>query len=340
MQPFVPLAERVIDALLDSDPLLAHYTGDHRGDQRLPDWSSDSTRAQITMLREASNALAELDTEFLTPEEAVDYALLTGLVDRRLFELEEIRGYEWNPLAHNPGPLLHGLLKRSSRLPRSVTPGTRELRRPPAPAAERLESLTARLELIPDALAVAAGVLDECPAIHLETATGQFAGVAALIRDEVPALASEARVADWRLDAARQRALAALGEFDGWLRRQLESGDPGRDPRLGRPLWEARLWHTLDSELSASELADRAWANLDRVTEQIRLAAAELTGGSPDDATVRAALAQIAEDRPDDATIVGRAGDALAETTLFVTAHDLVSLVDDPCEIVVMPEFA
>src|SRR5690606_36521009 len=93
------------------------------------------------------------------------------------------------------------------------------------------------------------------------------------------------------------------------------------------------------------ELLYRAWRNLDRVTEQIRQAAAELVAadGGPareDDATVRRALDQIAAAPPDDASIVDRASEALAECTRFVADHDLVSLVDDPCEILVMPEFS
>jgi hypothetical protein len=55
---------------------------------------------------------------------------------------------------------------------------------------------------------------------------------------------------------------------------------------------------------------------------------------------VRAALDLVAGDRPDNDTIVTRARDALAEATEFVRAHDLVTLVDDECRLVVMPEFA
>ncbi|MGH3730179.1 MAG: DUF885 domain-containing protein [Micromonosporaceae bacterium] len=323
LHPFVPLAERVIDALLDADPMLAYSVGDHRADHRLPDLSPDAVRDRVAMLRDASHSLVQLDTEFLTGPESVDYSLLTRMVDQRLFELEDIRGHEWNPLVHNPGPLLYGLVSK-----------------PYAPAADRLEALVARLDALPDALMTATGVLDDCPRIHLETAIGQFAGVAALIRDEVPALARQVPALAGPVADAVGRALLALDEFDRWLKERLAETAEGRDPRLGRALWEARLWHTLDSELSATELLDRAWANLDRVTEQIRLAAAELVAGNPDDTSVRIALDQIATDHPYDTTIVGRAGEALAETTRFVTEHDLVSLVDDPCEIVVMPEFA
>ena len=36
----------------------------------------------------------------------------------------------------------------------------------------------------------------------------------------------------------------------------------GRAPRLGRRLWDAQLWHTLDTELTASEVYARAERNL------------------------------------------------------------------------------
>src|SRR5690606_12421235 len=136
----------------------------------------------------------------------------------------------------NPGPLLYGVLTR-----------------PYAPVEQRLEALVARLDALPDALRTAAGVLDDCPRIHLQTAVGQFAGVAALIRSEVPSLAAEVPSLAGPVGDAVGRALLALDEFDGWLKQRLATPSDGRDPRLGRALWEARLWHTLDSELSAAE---------------------------------------------------------------------------------------
>ncbi|MGH3714144.1 MAG: DUF885 domain-containing protein [Micromonosporaceae bacterium] len=325
LHPFVPLAERIIDALLDTDPVLARWSGDHRGDGVLPDYSHDAVSARIAMLKDASHALVQLDDEGLTPQEAVDHTLLTRLVDRYLFEYDTLRSYRWNPLAHNPGPLLYALLARQF-----------------APAAERLEPVVSRLERLPDALATARQVLTDCPTIHLETARTQYSGVVALVRDEVSKLVEEAGADTPRVQAAQQGAIAALRDFDGWLGVRLAEtpAGTGRDPRLGRPMWEANLWHLLDSELSAAELSDRAWARLDQVTEQLRAAAAELTGGPPDDRTARLALDRIADTHPTDDTIVGLARDALAETTAYVAEHELVTLIDDPCEIVVMPEFA
>ncbi|MFI6261944.1 DUF885 domain-containing protein [Micromonospora sp. NPDC051006] len=324
MESFVPLAERIVEALLESRPGLATSAGDHRYDDRLPDFSPDGRTADRAMLTDAANALSELDPEALEVEEQVDHALLSALVDRELFELTEIRGYEWDPLRHNPGPLLHALIAR-----------------PYAPAEVRLTQLAGRLAAVPDALAIARGTLRDMPRIHAETAVGQFTGTAALIRDEVPALLAQVPALHGLVEPAATAAIAALEEFVAWLRIGL-AGDagPGRDPRLGRRRWEARLWHTLDTELGAPEIRRRAWANLDRVTAEIREAAVELVGGPADDETVRRALNLLAAEHPDDHTIVDLAGVTLDEATDFVRTHDLVTLLDDPCVIQEMPQFA
>ncbi|MFJ6195215.1 DUF885 domain-containing protein [Micromonospora sp. NPDC092111] len=324
MSSFVPLAERIVDALLESRPGLATSTGDHRYDDRLPDLTTDAVGADQAMLREAADALAELDSDSLDVEEQVDHALLSALVDRELFELSEIRAHEWDPLRHNPGPLLHAVLAR-----------------PYAPVEERLAHLAGRLAAVPDALATARAVLRDMPRIHAETAVGQFTGTAALIRDEVPALLAQAPGLYGTVEPAATAAIAALDEFVGWLGTGLAAdAGPGRDPRLGRRRWEARLWHTLDTELSAAEVQRRAWANLDRITAEIREAAVELVGGPADDETVRRALDLLAAEHPDDHSIVDLASVTLDEASDFVRAHDLVSLVDDPCVIQEMPEFA
>jgi uncharacterized protein (DUF885 family) len=320
---FVTIAERVVEAVLEANPGLATDAGEHRFDGRLPDLSADGAARDVALLRDASAALSQVDDDTLDPQQRVDHEVLMSLVDRLLFELTEVREHEWNPLAHNPGELLHALISR-----------------PYAPVAQRLESLSQRLAAIPDALATARAVLRDCPRVHLETARGQFAGTAGLIASEVPRLLAEEPALADRVEPAAQRARAALDEFGGWLASQLADGGAGRDPRLGRRLWEARLWHTLDTGLTAAEVLSQAQDTLDRVSEQLREAAARVTGGPETDETVRAALDRLAEQRPDNTTIVDLAKRSLDEATGFVREHGLVSLIDDPCVIQEMPEFA
>ena len=322
-QQFADIAERIVEALLEANPETAASAGDHRFDGLLPDYSADGVARDVAMLRDAADALSQVDIDALDQQEQVDCQILMSRVDRKLFEYNEIREHEWNPLTYNPGSLLHALIAR-----------------PFAPVPQRLESLAQRLAAIPDSLATARAQLTDCPRIHLETALGQFAGTGALIRSEVPKLLDDAPQLAAEVTPRMNVALAALAEFDEWLRGRLSSGAPARDPRLGRPLWEARLWHTLDTELPASRVLSQAEERLDRVTELMRETAAELTGGPATDATVRAALDDRAEHHPDNTSIVDLAKLSLDEATEFVRVADLVSLVDDPCVIQEMPEFA
>jgi hypothetical protein len=191
-----------------------------------------------------------------------------------------------------------------------------------------------RLEALPDALATAESVLTDCPTIHVETALGQLAGTAALVRDDVSGLAEQVPGLAGKVAAAQESALAALDRHGAWLRQALAT--PGRDPRLGRRKWEAKLWHSLDSGLTAGALLDRAEVNLMEVGERIREVATELTGTLD----VRSTLDALAADHPDDSTILTSAETSLAAVTNFVRERDLLSLVDDPCVVVEMPEFA
>lgn len=315
---FVTMAMDIMTPLMD--PATAHKAGSHVRDDDLVDLSPGATAALAATLRDASHALSQVDTDGLDPEERVDHAVLASTVDARLFALTETRDHEWNPLLHNPGPLLDALLRREY-----------------APAAERLTHLANRLVAVPDALATARAMLTDMPAIHVRTAITQFTGTAALVRDEVPRLlVGEPRLAE-RVGSAREAALAALTEFVDWLRGR--TGESGRDPRLGRPLWEAKLWHTLDTPMTAAELNRRAWAALESVTDEMHEVAATMTGGPPGDNTVRAALAAAADRRPDSGSIVELARTALAEATAFVDQFELVSLLTDPIEVREMPEY-
>src|SRR5262249_5900217 len=207
-----------VEALLEANPDTAASAGDHRFDGLLPDYSADAVARDVAMLRDAADALSQVDIDALDQQEQVDCQILMSRVDRKLFEHNEIREHGWNPLTHNPGSLLHELIAR-----------------PFAPVPQRLESLAQRLSAIPDSLATARAQLTDCPRIHLETALGQFAGTATLIRSEIPKLLDDAPQLAAEVTPRMNVALAALAEFDEWLRGRLSRGAPARAPPLVRP---------------------------------------------------------------------------------------------------------
>ena len=321
--PFVPVAEAIVDAMLNTSPMVALTAGDHRADDRLEDLSPDGVARQVTVLRDASDALDQLDPDPLDEAERVDHEILRARVEGALFDLTELREHEWNPLAHNPGPLIYALIDR-----------------PVGGIEQRLHNLAGRLAAVPDAFANARATLSGCPRVHVETAVGQFAGSARLVAEEVPRLLGERPSMAGEVEPAVGAALAAFAEMDIWLRAQLASDADRREPRLGRRMWEARLWHTLDTELTAAQVLDAAKRRLAEVTAELREAAAAYVGGPLDDDTVRRALDACTDSRPDDTSIVGFATETLARTTAFVRENGLVSLVDDACLVREMPEYS
>jgi uncharacterized protein (DUF885 family) len=312
MTAFRTLAADILDEYLQFSPVAATGLGDHRFDDRLEDRSPDGIAAEVAWLRVRLAALAAVDVGELDVPDQVDRDILTGRLAARAFDLSELREHEWNPLHANPGNALHLLLARDY-----------------APLAERVASLRGRLAAVPQALAQARANLRDMPEVHVETAIGQFVGTRTLLATDV----AQALGADHaELDAAT----AAVEEHLAWLTEARASA--AGDPRLGPELFTRRLVLTLDTASSPDDVLVRAEHELVRIEEEIAEVAARIEGGPPRPGQVRDVLDQLAEDRPNDDTIVALAERTLAETTEFVRERELVTVFDDPVEIVVMPE--
>jgi uncharacterized protein (DUF885 family) len=320
---FADVADRALEALLRQQPDEATALGDHRFDDRLPDPSHAGAGAVAADVHALLADLDALDDLALSHENAVDLEILRGRLSAAAFEAETLRRRTWDPLLWNPGTACYLLLAR-----------------PFAPLPERLESLRGRMAAVPGFLADARATLGDMPRVHVETAIGQLAGTAALLGDEVDQAIAEAG-AEVDADGLRQvrdRAAAAVREHQAWLSDRLEESD--RDPRLGPELYAAALWHTMDEPLGPDDLLARAEADLDLATASIESLAARFLGiasAGPDE--VRAALDRCADSAPvTDATVLDQCRTAFDRLARFTSDEDIVTVLDDPVEIVEMPE--
>jgi len=314
---FIELAGEYLDDHAQRHPDSATSLGDHRFDAHLPDRSADALADERRALGSWASRLDALDTAKLSAEHQVDAAIMANNIARRVFEIDELREHTWNPLRANPGRAIYMLLARDF-----------------APLPDRLESVAGRLAEVPGTLAAARGQLESMPRVHLETAIGQFDGTIKLIGSEVDAALAGAGQSEADLiGRVRPAALDALAEHRDWLAARLaDLGDDAADPRIGAERFARKLSLTLNAAADADAILARARADLDRVTEQITAVAASL-GGS-----VREVLGRLAADAPDDATILEFCRSALAVQTTFVRDSQLVTVHDDPVEIIVMPE--
>ena len=316
---FRQVAERVVDGLLETAPETATALGDHRFDDRLDDLSAAGVAERVDVLRDALQALDAVDDEGLDVADRVDLEILRTAVAADLWRLEELREHEHDPLVHLPGEALYPLLVR----------GTGE------PAA-RVAAVAARLAAIPHRLDIARAQLHAMSRVHVETAIGQARGVLDLLGDDLEALLHRAPAARSQVDAVRPAAADALERFARWLESSLPDSDA--DPRLGEQRFAAKLWYTLDTETSPDALLTRAESDLQAVEEEIAELAADIAGAPPRPGQVREVLDLIAAQAPvTDATILPLCREALEHVTSRVRELDLVTVPDDPVEIVVMP---
>ena len=271
-----------------------------------------------------------LDRGALSAEHQVDAAMMADGIARRVFEIDELREHTWNPLLANPGKAIYQLLARDF-----------------APLPDRLGSVAGRLAEIPGVLAEARGQLGRMPRVHLETAIGQFDGTIALVSSQLDAaleVEGSAPQCAARLAQVRPAALEALTGHRAWLSARLADADGNggfADPRIGPERFARKLSLTLNAAADADAILARAEADLDRVSEQITELAAHITGqisGAAGPGVVPQVLGRLAEDVPDDATILEFCRAALAAQTEFVTDRRLITVYDDPVELIPMPE--
>ena len=316
---FQGLGAAILDELLERHPEAASSLGDHRFDDRLTDRSPTVLADDLRWATDRLADLAALDLDELPVADRVDAQILAGQLEAKQFDLEVLRDHEWDPLVANPGTAIYTLLARDF-----------------APLGDRLRSTTGRLLAVPPALETARRALNTMPRVHVETAIGQYAGTRTLLATELERALTQEPSLRAEVEPARDRAIEAIDAHIEWLRSQLDGAD--RDPRLGTEKFSRKLTLTLDTASDAGAVLARAENDLADIEQRIAETAARLDSG-PADGQVRRVLDRLAtEGQVTDDTIVGLCEQAMEQTTDFVREHDLVTVYDDPVQIIVMPE--
>ncbi|HET6630203.1 MAG TPA: DUF885 domain-containing protein [Woeseiaceae bacterium] len=336
---FEKLAAAYVDDLPTFSPVGATALGDHRFDHRLDEVDAAARARALDLYREYRTALAAIDREALSRANQVDAELLRSELGSRIWSLEVLQEWAWNPLVYVglAGSSLYTLLARDF-----------------APQDERLEDAASRLEQFPRFFEQVRGALqpERVPEVHAQTALAQSRGINSIIDTMiVPRIVDLPPELQQRLESAIATARDALTRQQAWLRTELVPAAAG-DFRLGARLFDQKLRYTLNSPLSRQEIRRRAESEYAAVRDAMFQISKSLYAKRhpyatfPDDpeeafkqVIIRAALEQVYEHLPEPDGIVEVARRDLEQATAFVAAHDIVSLPDEPIEIIVMPEY-
>jgi hypothetical protein len=223
-----------------------------------------------------------------------------------------------------------------------------------APLEKRLGHVADRLEQFPRLFGQIRATLvsERVPKIHAETAVKQNRGVLSILDNMVkPHLGDLPSDLRDRLKKAMATAEKVVDEHQEWLEKELLPNAKG-DFRLGAELFDQKLAFTLKTPLSRSELRQRAEREKVRVRDEMYRVSMGVYKEKfpytefPDEpseaykqAIIRACLEMATLDAPDADKVVETAKMSLRVTTDFVREKDLITLPDDPVEIIIMPEF-
>jgi len=185
-------------------PVNATFTGVHKHDHQLPDWSPDGLAAaadEMGRLREPASTVAA--PESLRDVRARDAALAASFLDVQLAEIDSLHFQRGNP-SLAIGEAAFGVVSLITR--------------PFAPAAQRLDAVVGRLDATPRFLegarrAMADGVPDQWRVKALR----ECDGAQTLIGDSLQRWMAIESLDDRRLEPAAARAGAAVEAFRRWL---------------------------------------------------------------------------------------------------------------------------
>ena len=326
---FDAFAQKYVQELLDRDPETATRLGEHRNDARLDDYSAKGVERDLAAAKSGLAELARIDPKKLSAEDAVDYRILKNRLESQVYELQTLRGWQWNPLQYNVGGAIYALISREF-----------------APPEQRLRSVIGRLNGVPAVVAAAKANLKSPPKVHTETAIQQNKGTSKLVKEQLEPLVKQAPGLEKKFRTAQSTALAALADYQQWMENELLPRSNG-DFRLGDEKFRKKLRFALDSDLSKEEILHRAEADLKSTRSAMYFTAMQMwpklfpEKPPPADqgAAIKAVLDEAAKKRPNNDTVIPQATKALAQTTAFVKEKGFVTVLEEPLDIVATPEF-
>ncbi len=318
---FWDLVETRFRRLVEANPQMATYVGIHSHDERLPDGSRDAVIAEIDAERAHLAAIETLDEGALSPAVRFERELEVHNVRRALFDLDVRRVWERRGTAMDTlGEGLFLIFARDF-----------------APLAERLASMTGRLEAVPAFLAASRSRLTDAPVRlwqELEArAADDMPGLFAEIVEAAEGVIAEPELR--RLRMAADRATAAVAEYGTWIRSTLPDATGGWS--LGRERLDELVRLRAFDDLDADAILAIGEEQL-RLNREGRARTAREIDPSVDEATV---VDRIKSDHPATfAEALEEYRTATARARAHLIEHRIVTVPDDErLEIIPTPEY-
>ena len=212
---FAKIAADWLDQSMRLSPVSATWTGDHRFDHLLNDYTPAGRAASLSFAKSILTRLNALPPGTLSRANQVDRAMLVNALEAQIWTTETLEDWAWNPLLWQDaaGSALYTLMARDF-----------------APLPQRLNNVTARLKLLPGFLANARENLvpARVPTPHAVTYAAQNQGLKSIIADMIEPAKGALNGAELEaLNAAIAGFLSAVDTHQSWISARSQGRFPG-----------------------------------------------------------------------------------------------------------------
>jgi uncharacterized protein (DUF885 family) len=342
-ESFLDQANRFLLATLSFTPVEATQAGYHGDpqnslDTQLDDAGPTTLAAEHKLFFQGKVCFAA--TKPATPEDAADLALLRDNIDSSLFQLDTLQSYKYRPQDYVE------MIGSGLFFPLTSNNGTEQ---------DRLTAVVARMEQIPKVLSEARDNIKDADPVFIDTALDENSGNTSVIQQIASMIPATSPLRP-RFEAASKAALAALSNYNAWLKDDLAKR-PHRVTWRSGPAVYAKIFayalgpgthQTPDSVLASAE------QSLSEVRTQMYTVAlplhkewfpdhgghSELTGDALQNKIIQEVIDRINRDHVEPEQLLEKVKSQAAGIRAFIQQKDLVTLSDrDNMKIVPTPEF-
>ncbi len=320
-EPLPHFVDDYLQYLQETRPTCAALDGVHSHDDLLEDLSRQAIDADLRALSGFGRRLADIDPSGLTEIERAEHPVLKDHIRARMFELEEVRGWERNP--HIYADTIASSLATQALFSF-------------APATERARRVLSKLRQVPRLIQAARDNIKDPPGIFIKVGIETFNGALRFIEHDMPRAFRE--VDDLHLlgdlaDASTEAATAIRSYVDVL---ETDLGPKARASfRLGRERFEQKLRLEEGLGLGVDRLLAIGERELASTAEAFRVAASKLNGGDPAEAWAKAKAKH-----PEPGNLIRAAQEQLAELQAFVEKQKLLTLpASEPVVVAPTPDF-
>ncbi|MEC8859156.1 MAG: DUF885 domain-containing protein [Pseudomonadota bacterium] len=271
---FSQFSESLMMEMLERNPEWALYAGRYDNAHLVTLPTPARFADDVAFAEQALAQLAEYPVDTLTASERIDQALLRNELESMQWYLTAFRDWQWDPSSYNvAGPI--GLI----------------LTTPYAPEEERLRTIMARLEQVPEYYRAARANISDPTLPHTELAITQNQGTRNLLGESLRERVMAANLEQAEKDRFEQLRVQALETVDGFiteleqLQQLLTDNAEARGFRIGAELYEEKFRYDIQSGFTAREMYERALAEKERLHDDMDAITRELwTSYFPDTA--------------------------------------------------------